>query len=83
MADHYKHERGCGCGGKTNATQQENQDFTIDRGGIKPHKSACCGDQARQDQGDDPDCCHGSHSKEPRAKPELAAEGCCGGNSHD
>ena len=83
MVDHYKHEHGCGCGGKTKATQQEKPDFTIDRAGARPHEFACCGDHARQDQSNDQGCCGGSHSKKPKARPELAAEACCGGNSHD
>ena len=83
MADYSEHENRCGCGGKTKSTLRESPDFTIDRAGAKPQESACCGNHPRQDLSDDQGCCGGSHSKQPKARPELTAEACCGGDSHD
>ena len=70
MADHSKHEHGCGCGGKTNAGQQVETDFTLNPARAKANEAACCG---------------ASQAKQPKAKAAVdsSARGCCGGHGHD
>ena len=85
MADHSKHEHGCGCGGRTKAGQQVEPDFTLDPVYIKANEAAYCGNNAGKDHGNDQGCCGGSQSKRPKTKArlELGAGGCCGGHAHD
>jgi hypothetical protein len=85
MADHSKHEHGCGCGGKTKARQHVEAEFTLVPARTRANESTCCGDHAGHDHGADLGCCGGSQSKhtETKARTELGARGCCGGHGHD
>lgn len=85
MADHSKHEHGCGCGGKTKARQQVEPDFTLDPISAKAIETACCGHNAAQDQSADHGCCGGSRAKQPKVETaiESSARRCCGGHGHD
>lgn len=85
MADHSKHEHGCGCGGKTKAGQQVKPDLTLDPARTKANEAASGGNHAAHDHGDDPGCCGGSQSTQPKikARTESGAGGCCGGHGGD
>lgn len=84
MADHSKHEHGCGCGEKAKAVQEVKPDFTLDPAKSKVNEAACCGHHAAQVHGDDPGC-GGAQAKQPKtkAKTESGAGDCCGAHGHD